>query len=195
MVIYTVMGKRSEFGRIDKDFTPTPAKALEPLLPHLEGYISYAEPMAGNGSLINAMDRATDLKCKWRSDIHPQRLDIEQANVFDLTLKEIGIDTDLIITNPPWSKDLLHDTIMHLSAIRPSWLLFYADWMHTIQAIQYLPYCQKIQSVGRVKWFPDTPHTGKDNVCWYLFDQRKKSDTVEFYPRGWMGGLSMMKEF
>ena len=116
-------------------------------------------------------------------------------NNLDLTLKEIGLDTDLIITNPPWSRDLLHDTIMHLSAIRPSWLLFYADWMHTIQAIQYLPYCQKIQSVGRVKWFPDTPHTGKDNVCWYLFDQRKKSDTVEFYPRGWMGGLSMIKEF
>ena len=57
-----------------------------------------------------------------------------------------------------------------------------------------LPYCQKIQSVGRVKWFPETPHTGKDNVCWYLFDQRKKSDTVEFYHRGWLGGLSIVKE-
>ena len=101
MVIYTIMGKRSEFGRIDKDFYPTPAKALEPLLPHLEGYISYAEPMAGNGSLINAMDQFSDLKCKWRSDIHPQREDIKQANVFSLTLKEIGVDTDLIITNPP----------------------------------------------------------------------------------------------
>ena len=89
MVIYTIMGKRSEFGRIDKDFYPTPAKALEPLLPHLEGYISYAEPMAGNGSLINAMDQFSDLKCKWRSDIYPQREDIKQVNVFDLTLKEI----------------------------------------------------------------------------------------------------------
>jgi len=67
--------------------------------------------------------------------------------------------------------------------------------MHTIQAVQYLPFCQKIQSVGRVKWFPDTPHTGKDNVCWYLFDQTRQSDKVEFYPRGWLGGLSMIQRY
>jgi hypothetical protein len=26
-------------------------------------------------------------------------------------------------------------------------------------------------SVGRVKWIPDSKMTGKDNCCWYLFDQ------------------------
>ena len=106
------------------------------------------------------------------------------------------LDTDLIITNPPWSREVLHDTIMHLSAIRPTWLVVLCRLdAHDTSYSEYLPYCQKIQSVGRVKWFPETPHTGKDNVCWYLFDQRKKSDTVEFYHRGWMGGLSMIKEF
>jgi hypothetical protein len=180
------MGKRSDFIRIERDFYPTPLKAIEPLLPHLDNYTSYAEPMAGDGSLINGLNQMSDLSCEWSSDIEPRGPDIKQANIFDITLTEISIDTDVIITNPPWSRETLHQCIMHLSAIRPSWLLFDADWMHNVSAKPFLPFCHKIQSVGRVKWFPESKHTGKDNVCWYLFDQNKKSHTVEFYPRGWL---------
>ena len=52
---------------------------------------------------------------------------------------------------------------------RPTWLLFDADWAHTKQARPYLKYCDKIVSVGRVKWIPDSKMTGKDNCAWYLF--------------------------
>jgi hypothetical protein len=53
----------------------------------------------------------------------------------------------------------------------PTWLLFDADWMHTRQSAPFMPHLRKIVSVGRVKWIPDSPFTGKDNCCWYLFDQ------------------------
>jgi hypothetical protein len=61
--------------------------------------------------------------------------------------------------------------IEHFSAMRPTWLLFDADWMHTLQSAPYMKWCRKIVSVGRVKWIPDSTMTGKDNCAWYLFDQ------------------------
>jgi hypothetical protein len=74
----------------------------------------------------------------------------------------------------------LHPLIEKLSDLRPTWLLFDADWVHTKQSINYLPRLRKIVSIGRVKWFDKT--AGKDNSCWYLFD--KPSDiAVEFYGR------------
>jgi hypothetical protein len=57
--------------------------------------------------------------------------------------------------------------------MRPTWLLFDADWMHTKQAATHLQYCQRIVSVGRLKWIPDTPHKGKDSCAWYLFQATK----------------------
>ena len=67
------------------------------------------------------------------------------------------------ITNPPHSRHLLHPLIVHLSSIAPSWLLIDADWMHTKQAIPYLPACTTIVPIGRLKWFEDSKLTGKDN--------------------------------
>ena len=70
--------------------------------------------------------------------------------------------------------------IEHLAEQTPTWLLFDADWMHTKQAMQYMPLCRKIVSVGRVKWFGDT--SGKDNCCWYLFSKQRTND-IKFYGR------------
>ena len=38
-------------------------------------------------------------------------------------------------------------------------------------------------AIGRVKWIPDSKHTSKDSVCWYLFNQVKGS-APRFYGRG-----------
>jgi len=40
-----------------------------------------------------------------------------------------------------------------------------------------------IVSVGRVKWIPDSKHTGKDNVCWYLFTKYMQTKQTEFIGR------------
>ena len=91
-------------------------------------------------------------------------------------------DADLIITNPPWDRDVLHPLIDVFSNMLPTWLLFDADWMHTKQAIPFLTRCDRIVSVGRVKWFPETKMVGKDNCAWYLFLPDDVEETV-FYGR------------
>ena len=72
--------------------------------------------------------------------------------------------------------------IDHFRKIRPTWLLFDADWIHTKQSVQYLPLLKKIVSIGRVQWIPDSNSTGKDNCCWYLFS-KGDSQLIQFVGR------------
>jgi hypothetical protein len=70
--------------------------------------------------------------------------------------------------------------IVAFSDLKPTWLLFDADWSHTRQAAPYLPRLRKIVSVGRVKWIPDSPFTGKDNCAWHLFDRPATAPALFF---------------
>ena len=93
----------------------------------------------------------------------------------------------MFITNPPWDRkkqngEILHKIIDNRAGQKPTWLLFDSDWMHTKQATPYMKYCVKVVAIGRVKWFPDSKHTGKDNCCWYLFDKNHDGPT-EFIAR------------
>ena len=175
------MGKRSSFERNPRDFYPTPIEAVKPLIPHV-GRVSYTEPCAGNGALIDHLNGA-GLKCIAAFDIFPKRHDVRLKNALlaDASLR----DADHIITNPPWDRKILHPMIEHFASMRPTWLLFDADWMHTKQSEPYMKYCQKIVSVGRVKWIPDSKMTGKDNAAWYLFDNTfaGKGGCTQFYGR------------
>lgn len=156
------MGKRSDFERIERDYYPTPYEAVVPLLPFVWG--KFTEPCAGNGILVDHLTR-NNLICEWASDIYPQRADIKKKD----TLSPWNIPVTQFITNPPWNRDLLHPMIDHLMRIAPTWLLFDADWPHTIQSAPFMKYCSRIVSIGRVKWFPESDSVGKDNVCWYQF--------------------------
>lgn len=164
------MGKRSNFERIERDYYPTPFEALEPLNHLLFPKTKFAEPMAGNGQLANNL-LLLGHECKLLSDIEPSAPFVDKMDAFDPRLPELieASGADYIITNPPWDRDILHNTIQTFRSILPTWLLFDADWVHTIQSIEYVPYCHLIQPVGRVKWFPDSSSTGKDNCAWHLF--------------------------
>jgi hypothetical protein len=172
------MGKRSSFERKPRDFYPTPAVAVAPLLPRIKDIEFFDEPCAGDGALIDILE-ATGAKCRAALDIEPMRDDIDCADA-------LSIDkcfSDAFITNPPWDRGILHRLIIHLSSLAPTWLLFDADWAHTKQAIPYLDRCRKIVSVGRVKWIPDSKMTGKDNCAWHLFQSGARSAPIEFYGR------------
>ena len=171
------MGKRSDFARVERDFYPTPAEAVKPLIPHVPHNCTYWEPCAGDGALIRALDGHA--RCLFASDISPQRPDIETR---DALSDGSGAFEDYIITNPPWDRRVLHPMIDHFSAMRPTWLLFDADWPHTKQSARFMPWLRKIVSVGRVRWIPDSKMTGKDNCAWYLFDQNDQGPT-EFFGR------------
>ena len=171
------MGKRSDFARIPRDFYPTPAEAVTPLLPHLLPGTRYCEPCAGDGALIDALGAAGH-KCLHASDIAPRRADVQEADA----LSGPWSGFEMFITNPPWDRKVLHPLIERLSDSAPTWLLFDADWVHTRQAVPFLPRLRRIVSVGRVKWIPDSKMTGKDNCAWHLFD-RCSNKPAEFYGR------------
>ncbi|KKK65697.1 hypothetical protein LCGC14_2971540 [marine sediment metagenome] len=170
------MGKRSNMKRLDKDAYATPPAAVLPLLPHLLDQTVFHEPCAGNAFLVEALEAHGHI-CRCASDITPVPGKAIHTDAFFIA----DTTADMFITNPPWTRKILHPLIAHLSNIAPTWLLLDADWMHTLQAIPYLARCEKIVSIGRVKWIKDSKFTGKDNSCWYLFGNRKTSPI--FYPR------------
>lgn len=181
------MGKRSDFERIPRDFYPTPREAVLPLLPHLpqHGFL-YFEPCVGDGALWSVLSdesagyaRGCDVEL--RGKVADMPTVFRQMNALNLEYQDVW-DCDFIITNPPWDREVLHPMIEHFSAMRPTWLLFDADWLHTKQSAPFMPWLRKVVSVGRVKWIPGSKHTGKDNCCWYLFDQNAEGAT-EFVGR------------
>lgn len=178
------MGKRSNFRRKEMDFYPTPLEAVLPLLPHLPSMYYFNEPCAGDGELVMHLQHHGGI-CEFAGDVFPQKKHPIGQEIFvhdALSATMAVYDTaDYIITNPPWDRKILHPMIDHFRNLAPTWLLFDADWMHTKQSAEFIPYCHKIVSVGRVKWMPDSKMTGKDNCAWYLFD-KDKSKTV-FYGR------------
>lgn len=175
------MAKRSDFERVEKDYYPSPLKAVEPLIPFLPDSFVFAEPCAGDGRLAKHLDYLTSSRalCSVMSDIEPRDAGIDKQDALSFVAPA---NTDFIITNPPWSRPLLHPMIERFSDQRPTWLLFDADWAHTVQAKPYLTRCSKIVAIGRVKWFEDSKHSGKDNACWYLFEE-KPSGPTQFFGR------------
>lgn len=160
------MGKRSDFPRVEKDKYSTPRPAVFPLLPYLPTRTLFAEPCAGAGALIDILEGGGHV-CTWASDDAPERDDVVRESALDLDWDHI--DAEMVITNPPWTRSLMHPIIDRLSARMECWFLFDADWAHTKQSSELIKRCSRIVSVGRVKWMPDSSHVGKDNCCWYEF--------------------------
>jgi hypothetical protein len=183
------MGKRSNFERIPRDFYPTPMEAVFPLVAQVtppKGHRKtwFYEPCVGDGALVQHLHASNRFLLAGASDIQPTGEYsglCSTLDALDLDERRIG-NAHCIITNPPWDRKILHPMIERFSAMRPTWLLFDADWMHTKQSAPFMPWLRKVVSVGRVKWIPDSKHTGKDNCCWYLFDQHAEGPT-EFVGR------------
>jgi hypothetical protein len=170
------MGKRSDFDRNPRDFYPTPWEAVVPLFPHLPLELKFWEPCAGDKALVDHIDSVFFGSCGMASDIDPQHPEVTCCDALAIDgIYAPGMTH--IITNPPWNRKILHPMIEKFSALRPTWLLFDADWMHTKQSVPYQVYLRKVVSVGRVKWIPDSKMTGKDNAAWYLFDRNDPGPT------------------
>lgn len=188
------MGKRSDFPRIGKDRYLTPIEAVQPLIPYLRREpFTFAEPCAWDGRLAFHVETLTKGRGQWRmlSDIEPGKPYVGQKDALTLTEADVA-GCDFIITNPPWSRNLLNPMIERFLQLRPTWLLFDADWAHTVQEYiaakngcktvpELLRHCHHIVPIGRVKWF-DHPGSkkGKENACWYYFDSRP-ANVTEFH--------------
>ena len=125
------MGKRSNFERREADFYPTPRAAVVPLIPYLRGIgiTTFAEPCCGDGALVRHLE-SFGLRCVYAGDI--------RTGQDALALDHYGA-ADVIITNPPYTRDLMHRLIEHFQSIgRPG-----CCWMRTgrttKQAAPFLP--------------------------------------------------------
>lgn len=166
------MTKRNsgKFERTPRDlYETTDPHALAPLLPHLDPGTEFGEPCAGRGALIDLLEAAGH-KCVWATDIEPKRADIGELNA--MTIPRIGarnIRAKRWITNPPWTRSILHPIIDRLSAMLPCFFLFDSDWAYTRQSETLIWRCSRIIPVGRVKWIPGSEGVGFDNCSWYEF--------------------------
>lgn len=171
------MGKRSPgFEKAPRNLYPTPAAAVVPLLPHLSPATRFIEPCAGKGDLVRHLEAAGHI-CVEAYDVVPLApgILVGDAAVLDITEAAVGL------TNPPWDWPLLEPILWNLLRQRPTWLLLSADFLHNAYAAPALRHAHRIVSVGRVKWIPDSKHTGKDNAVWILFGPTE--GVREFVPR------------
>jgi hypothetical protein len=170
------VGKRSDFERKENDAYFTPYEAVPPLLPFLKPKTRFIEPCAGDGRLIRHLERHGH-KCVYACDIAPQGPKIEKLDCFTLfpgslfTAKKKLPRHNMIITNSPWEREPLHRMIEVFTEHADTWLLFDADWKHTVQAKPYRDLCKMVVSVGRVSW-EGNGVGGKDNAAWYLFSKK-----------------------
>jgi hypothetical protein len=165
------MGKRSSFKRVPRDFYPTPFKAVPPLIPYLRGVRTFAEPCAGDGALVRHLE-GVGLRCVSAGDI---------ATGQDALGCDNYGDADVIITNPPFSREnrvLVCKLFTHFREIGPTWLLLPADWMHNQWAAPFMPSCTDIVSIGRVCWVEGTKKNSMENFAWYRFDVRHSAGPI-----------------
>lgn len=173
------MGKRSNLpSNRPKDFWGTidPQSIPQTLVNKLMGK-TYAEPCYGEGDLEDQLMGIAN--CGWRSDV---RKTVGCSKVMDATkLRAVDVaHCDVIVTNPPFSWDLLKPLLDHLPTVLPTWLLLPADVMHNVRMGPYMKQCSDVISVGRLYWMENKVR-GVDNYAWFCF--RNDIQDTKFFGR------------
>ena len=96
----------------------------------------------------------------------------------------ITAHADSIITNPPYTRDLMHRLIEHFQRIAPTWLLLEFNWAATEQAAPFMHHCSDIVILPRLKWIEGSKDTAKDDHAWYRFDSKHSYGPVLHNNRG-----------
>jgi hypothetical protein len=159
------VGKRTsgEFERIRRDDYPTPASAVEPLLPHLKPHTRYIEPCAGHGCLVqhlgaagHVLVRAYDLPV----DARVARYDVPKNALF--------------CSNPPYHgrPGDLHPLIVNVSDQAAFWALLQLDWTSNISSgVLMRERARLVVAIGRIRWFEDSAFSSYENYCWIRFER------------------------
>jgi hypothetical protein len=90
-------------------------------------------------------------------------------------------DEDVIaIFNPPyWGKPRdLHVLIGNVSDHTTFWALLQHDWVAKAGSGALASRAQRVIPVGRVKFIPESPHSGMDNVVWIKFTRPSGEPTI-----------------
>lgn len=183
------MGKRSDFERVERDYYPTPEVAVIPLVVHLGKGTKFIEPCGGGGHLIEALE-SYGLECLDSFDIEPNHERVNKMDALALCAYYEKTKATALITNPPWQKqksegEIFNKLLRHWLRYFDGdiWLLFDADWIHTVQSFEFKEYCSLIVSVGRVSWLGNGV-SGVDNCAWYKFNKNNAKPTEFCWPIG-----------
>lgn len=164
-----------KFERRPHDRYVTPLAATLPLRPFLGNIRTFAEPCCANRQLVAHIEEAGPL-CIHSGDIQ-EGIDALK----DPVLRQLIVDA--IITNPPYTWDVLEPMLDLFPSIAPTWLLLEADFMHRPQRSgRHMPICSDVVSIGQVRWFDETKHKSTSHYAWYRFDAAHYGPTV-FHPR------------
>ena len=126
-------------------------------------------PCAGDAYDLPHDARTKRYPCQRRRDLHNERL---------------------------WACSVLHEIIVNLSSQATDLALARCGLDATPYEQDrdpFMPRLRAIVSVGRLKWIPGSPHTGKDNVAWILFDRPDDRANIRFIGRGGATGSSRAK--
>lgn len=182
------MSKRSNFEKRPRDYYATvDNRAGDALAPFIQDVKYFAEPFAGNGALIYQLQERHGKYCMWKSDLLPQPdisfgLTIHQMDYTDVSERCI-YNSDVLITNPPFTKELFHGAIEHFTPMIDCWWLMQADWIFNLGSVKLLDkYVTDIITIGRLKWFLDSPHSSTDNFVWVKTSAVKYGD-IRFHNR------------
>ena len=162
------MGKRSSFERIPRDILPTPAGAVPPLIPHLRGVHTFAEPCCGDGALVHHLE-SFGLRCAYAGDI---------ATGQDALALDTYGDADAIITNPPLQAPAHARADRTLRAHLANVAIARRGLGHhqAGRAVHAVVFRHRV--VGRVRWIEGTTMSGRQNFAWYRFDARQSAGPI-----------------
>lgn len=178
------MGKRSSYELKPRDKYYTPLEAIRPLTSLLGDGVTYAEPCAGDGRLVDQLEQLLPGSiCPLALDIEPDADWIIQKDAITLTDYDLS-NCGFILTNPPYTWGVLRPLMDKFISLRPIILLLPADYMHNLRMKPYMEKCIWFKSIGRVKWQEGSKGVGMENSCWYMFDKNKPIDEpTSFYAR------------
>ena len=173
------MGKYTEgYARVSKDRYITPRSAITRLDRYFDlSGIRYIEPCFAEGSIQSHL-AASGALCAYASGLEPEVAGVEAVDA--LGEGEQGYEraarvADVILTNPPWDRALLHPMIARFSDAAPSLLLFDSNWINTKQAGVFQDRLVAVFQAGRHRWFEgqdgDKGMSPKEDTSWYLFDR------------------------
>lgn len=171
---------QGQFEKRPRDFYKTPAKVVLSLKDFLPSAFTFAEPCAGDGALVVHLEKLGGV-CLLPLDIEPQADWVTEGDANNLTGEAVEW-CNYIITNPPFSWNVLKPLMEKWIDLQPTILLLPADFMHNLRFTPFLRSCEKIVSIGRVQWIEGSKGSGVENYCWYFFNGNNNKAT-EFYGR------------
>lgn len=150
------------------------------MLPFLQPGTRFIEPCAGAGDLVRQLQAASHV-CAAAFDIAPRGEGIEAIDA--LSPRWSAVDGEIIITNPPYSWQLLRNLILtFIGRAGIAWVLLEANFAHRKRSAGLMAHCAAIVSIGQIRWVPGSKHKSTQLYAWYLFTSQKAATVFHATP-------------